>query len=70
MVFAVSANRTEMSPERIVQILEHFKSRVCADTGMTYRDLECVIHLVATGAFDENDLLPYGINMRVYAPNG
>lgn len=59
-----------MSSERIVLILEHYKSRVCADTGMSYRDLECLIHLVDTGSFNEDDLLPYGINMRKYAPNG
>lgn len=59
-----------MTPERIVQVLEHYKVRVVADTGMSYRDLECLMHLVETGAFDETDLLEHGINMKVYAPQG
>ncbi|AMQ66124.1 hypothetical protein AAY80_122 [Stenotrophomonas phage vB_SmaS-DLP_6] len=59
-----------MTPERIVQVLEHYKMRVVADTGMSYRDLECVLHLVETGAFDEDDLLTVGINMKLYAPQG
>jgi hypothetical protein len=59
-----------MTPERTVQVLEYFKHRVCADTGMSMRDLECLLHLIETGSFTHEDLLPYGINVYTYAPQG